>query len=105
MWKTESQIAVWESRKFLYRGKCCPKKLDRLWNVLTFSTFQQIEYKMSMETLRQKVLQVSIWDHDVLKENNLLGAVYIRFRDLDLSTTVSQWYKLDKLQITDASTF
>lgn len=55
--------------------------------------------------LRQKTLQVTIWDHDVLKENPFLGAVYIRLRDLDFSNTVSKWYKLEKIQITDSGAF
>lgn len=60
---------------------------------------------MSLDVLQQRMLQVTIWDHDVLKENNILGAVYIRLRDLDLSNTITQWYKLDKLQIVDPSMF
>ena len=54
-----------------------------------------------MESLRQRILQVTIWDHDVLKENDLLGAVYIKLGDLDRDNTISRWYKLEKIQITD----
>ena len=46
---------------------------------------------------------MTIWDHDMLKENNLLGAVYIKLGDIDFSNSVTDWFKLDKLQITDSS--
>ena len=63
----------------------------------------QIEYKLSQDALARKTLQVTIWDHDLLGENNLLGAVYIKLCDLDLTNPVTNWFKLDKLQITDTS--
>lgn len=53
--------------------------------------------------MRQKVLQVSVWDHDVLKENNLLGAVYIKLRDVDVTKEIAKWYNLEKIQITSSS--
>lgn len=58
---------------------------------------------MSLEEMRQKVLQVSVWDHDVLKENNLLGAVYIKLRDVDVTKEIAKWYNLEKIQITSSS--
>ena len=68
-----------------------------------FYLILQIEYKISLDTLRKKTLQVTIWDHDMLKENNLLGAVYIKLGDIDFENTMTNWFKLDKLQITDSS--
>lgn len=65
----------------------------------------QIEYKLSQEVLRQKMLQVTVWDHEVVRENPFLGAVYIRLKDIDFSSTVSNWYRLEKLQMTDTNTF
>ena len=68
-----------------------------------FYSILQIEYKISLDALRKKTLQVTIWDHDMLKENNLLGAVYIKLGDIDFANTLTNWFKLDKLQITDSS--
>ena len=65
------------------------------------SSLFQIEYKLPLETLRLKILQVTIWDHDVLKENDLLGAVYIKLVDLSPTNSISKWYKLEKIQVTD----
>ena len=63
----------------------------------------QIEYKISENDLRMKMLQVSVWDHDMLGENNLIGAIYIKLRTVDLSGDNEQWYNLDRIQVTDAS--
>lgn len=63
----------------------------------------QIEYKVFSNEIQYKTLQVTVWDHDILKENNLLGAVYIKLRDLDLSKPEAVWYKLQKLQITSSN--
>lgn len=64
----------------------------------------QIDYKIRLEEMKQKTLQVSVWDHDVLKENNLLGAVYIKLRDVDVSKEIPKWYHLEKIQITSSNT-
>ena len=39
----------------------------------------------------------------MLKENNLIGAIYIKLRNADLSGDNVQWYSLDRIQVTDAS--
>lgn len=64
----------------------------------------QIDYKIRLEEMKQKTLQVSVWDHDVLKENNLLGAVYIKLRDVDVTKEIPKWYHLEKIQITSSNT-
>ena len=74
-----------------------------MWCLLFIFYLLQIEYKISLDNLVKKTLQVTIWDHDMLKENNLLGAVYIKLGDIDFSKSVTDWFKLDKLQITDSS--
>lgn len=70
---------------------------------LTIEFYLQIEYKMSDNDMRMKTLQVSVWDHDRLGENNLIGAVYIKLRNINLEGDNVQWYNLDRIQITDAS--
>ncbi|XP_052235355.1 phosphatidylinositol 4-phosphate 3-kinase C2 domain-containing subunit beta-like isoform X2 [Dreissena polymorpha] len=68
----------------------------------THPTYNElIEYKIPMEQLRCKRLQVTIWDQAMLGENNILGAVNINFRDLDLSQGVTKWYELGPLQMAD----
>nr|KAG5699171.1 hypothetical protein BaRGS_014470 [Batillaria attramentaria] len=62
-------------------------------------------YRMKESEIRSRTLQVTVWDHDMLKENNFLGAVYIKLRDLDLSTETTQWYPLQKIQMTGGGSF
>ena len=50
--------------------------------------------------VRQKTLQVTVWDHDMLNQNNFLGAVYVNLRQLDLAQETVRWYTLQKLQMT-----
>lgn len=70
-----------------------------------FSNCLKIEYKLGRNELNMKTLQVSVWDHDTLGENNLIGAVYIKLRNCELDGDNVQWYNLDRIQITDSSVF
>jgi phosphatidylinositol-4-phosphate 3-kinase len=80
------------------------KRKTKIIKHSTHPTYNEvIEYRMSLDELRQKTLQVSVWDHDVLKENNLLGAVYIKLNGMDISKEVPKWYNLQKIQITNSS--
>ncbi|XP_061177401.1 phosphatidylinositol 4-phosphate 3-kinase C2 domain-containing subunit alpha-like [Saccostrea echinata] len=80
------------------------KRKTKIIKHSTHPTYNEvIEYRMSLDELKQKILQVSVWDHDVLKENNLLGAVYIKLREMDVSKEVPKWYNLEKIQITNSS--
>ncbi|XP_048779556.2 phosphatidylinositol 4-phosphate 3-kinase C2 domain-containing subunit alpha-like isoform X2 [Ostrea edulis] len=80
------------------------KRKTKIFKHSTHPTYNEvIEYKMSLDEMRQKTLQVSVWDHDVLKENNLLGAVYIKLHNVDVSKEIPKWYNLEKIQITNSS--
>ncbi|XP_067655094.1 phosphatidylinositol 4-phosphate 3-kinase C2 domain-containing subunit alpha-like [Haliotis asinina] len=60
-----------------------------------------IEYKMPLEKIQQRVLQVSVWDQ-ALGQNNLMGSVYLKLRDLDLSKEICRWHQLGSIQLTDS---
>ncbi|CAC5401291.1 PIK3C2 [Mytilus coruscus] len=80
------------------------KRKTKIVKDTTHPTYNEvIEYKMSDSDIRLKTLQVSVWDHDMLGENNLIGAVYIKLRNINLDGDNVQWYNLDRIQITDAS--
>ncbi|ESO86930.1 hypothetical protein LOTGIDRAFT_194469 [Lottia gigantea] len=64
-----------------------------------------LEYKMSLEQIRFRMLQVTVWDHDRLGENNFLGAVYLKLHDLDLSQEDTRWHPLQRLQLTNNNFF
>lgn len=81
------------------------KRKTKIVKHSTHPTYNEvIDYKMKLEDMKQKTLQVSVWDHDVLKENNLLGAVYIKLRDVDVTKEIPKWYHLEKIQITSSNT-
>lgn len=40
---------------------------------------------------------MSVWDYDVLKENNFFGVVYIKLRDVDVIKEILKWYYLEKI--------
>ncbi|VDH91459.1 phosphatidylinositol-4-phosphate 3-kinase, partial [Mytilus galloprovincialis] len=80
------------------------KRKTKIVKDSTHPTYNEvIEYKMSDNDMRMKTLQVSVWDHDRLGENNLIGAVYIKLRNINLTGDNVQWYNLDRIQVTDAS--
>ncbi|KAL8561409.1 hypothetical protein ACOMHN_037306 [Nucella lapillus] len=64
-------------------------------------TFNEVlQYRMREGEVRHRTLQVCVWDHDVLKENTFLGAVYLRLRHLNLAHDQPQWHTLQPLQVT-----
>ncbi|KAH9500501.1 Phosphatidylinositol 4-phosphate 3-kinase C2 domain-containing subunit beta [Bulinus truncatus] len=58
-----------------------------------------LSYQLPEKEIKTKILQVTVWDSGVLKENNFLGAVYIRLRDLDLLKDNECWHKLGRIQM------
>ena len=89
----------------MHQLKPISKRLALLCKNPTCIWFLQLQYNMKESEVRYRTLQVTVWDHDMLKENNFLGAVYIRLRDLDLTTETTRWYPLQKLQMTGSGLF
>ncbi|XP_060064523.1 phosphatidylinositol 4-phosphate 3-kinase C2 domain-containing subunit beta-like, partial [Ylistrum balloti] len=80
------------------------KQKTKIVKSSTHPTFNEvIEYKMALSDVHQKTLQVSVWDHDIMKENSCLGAIYIKLRNQNLPTETVNWYQLHSIQITDSS--
>lgn len=66
----------------------------------THPTFNEVmQYKMSLEEVKNRTLQVTVWNHDVLKENQFMGALYIPLHNLDLSRENCEWHCLGNLQM------
>ncbi|XP_033752921.1 phosphatidylinositol 4-phosphate 3-kinase C2 domain-containing subunit beta-like, partial [Pecten maximus] len=79
------------------------KQKTKIVKSSTHPTYNEvIEYKMAMSDLHQRTLQVSVWDHDIMKENSCLGAIYIKLRNQNLTTDTVNWYQLHNIQITDS---
>ncbi|XP_074660080.1 phosphatidylinositol 4-phosphate 3-kinase C2 domain-containing subunit alpha-like [Tubulanus polymorphus] len=58
---------------------------------------QMLVYETSFEEVRRKVLQVAVWSHGRLKENEFLGACYINLNDIDLKKEMVAWFQLGSL--------
>eukprot|EP00106_Octopus_bimaculoides_P003636 XP_014771078.1 PREDICTED: phosphatidylinositol 4-phosphate 3-kinase C2 domain-containing subunit alpha-like [Octopus bimaculoides] len=70
----------------------------------THPTYNEVmQYKMSLEDVKKRTLQVTVWNHDVLKENQFMGAIYIHLRKLDLSQENTEWRCLGNLQMSSTS--
>ena len=58
---------------------------------------QTLSYKMSVNELQQRVVQITVWDNDSMGVNDYLGGVNIYPLLLDMTQEVTQWYKLKEL--------
>ncbi|CAL1535122.1 unnamed protein product [Lymnaea stagnalis] len=64
-------------------------------------TFNELlQYQLPEQDIKRRILQVTVWDSGMLKkENNFLGAVYIKLMALDLSKENICWHKLGRIQM------
>lgn len=52
---------------------------------------------MPIQAIRLKTLQITVWGHDSLQENEFLGGVQLPLVDLDLKEEIVGWYRLGYL--------
>ena len=57
----------------------------------------QLEYRMAIEFIQSKTLQVTIWSHDSLQENEFLGGVELDLATVDLKEELVSWFPLGYL--------
>lgn len=62
------------------------------FGIVPFHT--QLEYRMPIESMQNRTLQVTVWSHDSLQENEFLGGVDMPFAGLDLTQEVVNWFPL-----------
>ncbi|GFU25787.1 regulating synaptic membrane exocytosis protein 2 [Nephila pilipes] len=73
--------------KYRRRSKCIARSNDPQWNLsFVYSHLRQSE-------LRNRTLQISVWDYEKNYSNDFLGEVLIPLRNLRAD---SQWYNLSK---------
>ena len=62
-------------------------------------TFNEtLVYGKSEREVRERVLQVTVWDHDYVGENEFLGGLLIDLLTADLRKSVGQWYTLTDIR-------
>lgn len=52
---------------------------------------------MPLEIIKNRLLQVTVWSHDSLQENEFLGGVDIDLSKLDLKTETVEWFPLGRV--------
>lgn len=57
----------------------------------------QLEYRMPLEIIQNRLLQVTVWSHDSLQENEFLGGVDIGLNTLDLRKESIEWFPLGRV--------
>lgn len=52
---------------------------------------------MSLDVIRSRYLQATVWNHDALQENEFLGGVTLPLSELQLTTESIEWYTLTNI--------
>ncbi|KAL7734847.1 hypothetical protein ACLKA6_011126 [Drosophila palustris] len=58
------------------------------------SFMETLEYRMPLEVVQQRRLQVTVWSHDTLQENELLGGFELDLSKHDLRQELVDWHRL-----------
>ncbi|CAG9837517.1 unnamed protein product [Diabrotica balteata] len=61
------------------------------------SFMEMLEYRMSLEIIKMRRLQATVWNYDALQENEFMGGVELDLSSLDLTEEISEWYSLINL--------
>jgi phosphatidylinositol-4-phosphate 3-kinase len=52
---------------------------------------------MPLEVIMKRTLQVTVWNHDSLQENEFLGGVEILLAEFNIKEECGEWYRLGYL--------
>lgn len=52
---------------------------------------------MPLDVIKKRVLHVTVWSHDTLQENELLGAFQIDLNNYNLKEELIDWFHLSNL--------
>ncbi|XP_018801021.1 PREDICTED: phosphatidylinositol 4-phosphate 3-kinase C2 domain-containing subunit beta [Bactrocera latifrons] len=58
------------------------------------SFMETLEYRMPLEHIQNRFLHVTVWSHDTLQENELLGGFQIDLCKYDLRKELIDWFRL-----------
>lgn len=61
------------------------------------SFMEMLEYRMSLEIIKMRRLQATVWNYDALQENEFMGGVELDLSSLELTEETSEWYSLVNL--------
>lgn len=55
---------------------------------------ETLEYRMPLQVIKLKTLQITVWSHDSLQENEFLGGVQIPLNNINLKEEMVSWHRL-----------
>ncbi|CRK95415.1 CLUMA_CG008711, isoform A [Clunio marinus] len=79
------------------RSKITKRKTKVIKKSCFPSFMETLEYRMPIQAIRLKTLQITVWGHDSLQENEFLGGVQLPLVDMDLKEEIVGWYRLGYL--------
>lgn len=53
---------------------------------------------MSLEAIKERTLEATIWNHDTLQENEFLGGIRLPLSRLDLTNETVEWFPLGSIR-------
>ncbi|XP_043472101.1 phosphatidylinositol 4-phosphate 3-kinase C2 domain-containing subunit beta [Leptopilina heterotoma] len=62
------------------------------------SFMEMLEYRMSLEAIKERTLEATIWNHDTLQENEFLGGIRLPLSRLDLTNETVEWFPLGSIR-------
>lgn len=54
----------------------------------------QLEYRLPLDVIRGRELQVTVWHHDPLQENQFLGGIKLPLLCMPLTSEITDWFPL-----------
>ncbi|XP_065648914.1 uncharacterized protein LOC100208668 isoform X22 [Hydra vulgaris] len=89
------------------KSKSTKKKTTHKRRTLNPQWNETIKYKLSKDELLEKVLQVSVWNHDRFGRNDFLGEVQVNIQQYSktnsLDSEKSIWYTLQEMTLVSVS--
>lgn len=79
------------------RSKITKRKTKVIKKSCFPSFMETLEYRMPIQAIRLKTLQITVWEHDTLQENEFLGGVQLPLVDQNLKEEIVGWYRLGYL--------
>ncbi|XP_076625671.1 phosphatidylinositol-4-phosphate 3-kinase catalytic subunit Pi3K68D isoform X4 [Colletes latitarsis] len=62
------------------------------------SFMEMLEYRMSLDVIKERILEATIWNHDTLQENEFLGGIRLPLGRLNLTTETIEWFSLGSIR-------
>ncbi|GAB6033726.1 hypothetical protein CHUAL_013838 [Chamberlinius hualienensis] len=79
-------------------SKSTKRKTKTIYRNCHPTYMEMMTYPSDLETVKHRILQVSVWHHGIMSENTFLGAVAIRLNQLTLKVQTTNWYQLGNVE-------